>query len=107
MNLKEHKELICWIVGIIVILIFIHVLWPVFWSNKEIKESGISIKQSEIAEYQYVAAAYRINITGLRQSFHQPDCKWAKEIKSNNLLRFKSRKEAIQSGRKPCKVCKP
>ncbi len=39
--------------------------------------------------------------------FHRSDCKWAKKISSNNLMGFKSREQALNSGRRPCKVCKP
>ena len=38
--------------------------------------------------------------------FHRPDCKWAKRISSKNLVGFKSREEAIRSGRRPCKSCR-
>ena len=39
--------------------------------------------------------------------FHRPDCKWAKRISPKNLIGFKSREEAIKSGRRPCKSCRP
>jgi len=39
--------------------------------------------------------------------FHRPDCESAKKIAPGNLIGFKSREEAINSGRRPCKVCKP
>ena len=39
--------------------------------------------------------------------FHSPDCKWAKKISPKNLIGFKSREQALNSGRRPCKVCKP
>ncbi|MBW2004081.1 MAG: hypothetical protein JRI72_05620 [Deltaproteobacteria bacterium] len=39
--------------------------------------------------------------------FHRPDCKWAKKIKAGNLIGFKSREEAVKSGRRPCKSCGP
>lgn len=93
MKLKKFQFIAICIGVAVFIVIATHFLWV---PNKPVE-----------AKYQYVAAAYRINITGLRQSFHRPDCKWAKEIKSNNLLRFKTREEAIQSGRRPCKLCKP
>ncbi|RMD46797.1 MAG: hypothetical protein D6834_01940 [Aquificota bacterium] len=37
--------------------------------------------------------------------FHRPNCKFAKRIK--NKVKFKSRKEAIKKGLRPCKFCKP
>ena len=39
--------------------------------------------------------------------YHLPSCKWAKKIKPNHLIEFKTRSEAITSGYFPCKVCKP
>jgi len=39
--------------------------------------------------------------------FHRPDCKWVKKISPQNLMGFKSRDEAIKSGRRPCKSCGP
>jgi len=39
--------------------------------------------------------------------FHRLGCKWAKRISPKNLIGFKSREEAIRSGRRPCNSCKP
>jgi hypothetical protein len=39
--------------------------------------------------------------------FHRPDCRWAQNISGDNRLGYKSREEAIQSGKRPCKSCKP
>ena len=39
--------------------------------------------------------------------FHYPNCKWAKKIKKENKIWFKSRKEALDKGYTPCKVCNP
>jgi len=39
--------------------------------------------------------------------FHKPDCKWARKISPKNLIGFKSREEAVRSGRKPCRSCEP
>jgi len=43
----------------------------------------------------------------LRDPFHYPTCKWAAKISPANLQTFKTRKEAIQAGHRPCKVCRP
>ncbi len=37
--------------------------------------------------------------------FHKPDCRFAKRIK--HKVKFKSRKQAIKRGYRPCKICKP
>jgi len=39
--------------------------------------------------------------------FHRPDCRWAQNISGDNLLGYKNREEALQSGKRPCKSCKP
>lgn len=39
--------------------------------------------------------------------FHYCWCDHAKRIAPHNLIIFHTRDEAIQSGRRPCKVCKP
>jgi hypothetical protein len=39
--------------------------------------------------------------------FHRPDCRWAQNISGNNLVGYKTREEAVQSGKRPCKSCKP
>ncbi len=37
--------------------------------------------------------------------FHSPDCRFAKTIK--NGIEYSTRQQAINSGRRPCKQCKP
>lgn len=39
--------------------------------------------------------------------YHYPTCQWAKKIKEENLIIFKTPEEAIKSGYIPCKVCRP
>ncbi|MEW6664132.1 MAG: Ada metal-binding domain-containing protein [Thermodesulfobacteriota bacterium] len=39
--------------------------------------------------------------------YHSPTCQWARKINPANLVKFRSPEEAIKSGFKPCKVCKP
>jgi micrococcal nuclease len=41
------------------------------------------------------------------KSFHRPSCPIAQRIEESNKIYFESFKEAINSGMKPCKVCKP
>jgi hypothetical protein len=52
------------------------------------------------ADYKYVGSAKS-------NKYHYPNCKWAQKIKSENLVTFKSAKEALAAGYVPCKVCKP
>ena len=39
--------------------------------------------------------------------FHRPGCASAAKIAPRNLLQFKTRDDAIGSGRRPCRVCEP
>jgi hypothetical protein len=39
--------------------------------------------------------------------FHKPDCRWAQKISADNLVKYESRNEAIEAGKRPCKWCKP
>ncbi|HUT53360.1 MAG TPA: Ada metal-binding domain-containing protein [bacterium] len=39
--------------------------------------------------------------------FHLRTCPQAARIKPENLVRFKTREEAMAKGRKPCKLCSP
>lgn len=39
--------------------------------------------------------------------FHKNTCRFAKNIKDNNKLSFKSRSDAIKQGYSPCKLCNP
>ena len=39
--------------------------------------------------------------------FHGPECSFIKRITSANLVEFDSRDSALNTGRRPCKTCKP
>ena len=41
------------------------------------------------------------------QVFHRADCKSAAKISAKNLVRYATRDEAIQAGKKPCSECQP
>ncbi len=53
-----------------------------------------------VSDYPFVAS----KSSGV---FHRPDCRWAQNITGDNRLAYKTREEAIQSGKRPCKSCKP
>jgi methylphosphotriester-DNA--protein-cysteine methyltransferase len=38
--------------------------------------------------------------------FHRPDCEWMKAVSPANLIEFSTHREAVESGRKPCKTCR-
>ena len=68
-----------------------------FWPTKATTE-GTPINQAQVAEYAYVASANG-------EVFHQQNCRWAKKICEGDLVGFKSKEDAMNSGRWPCKVC--
>ena len=41
------------------------------------------------------------------KKFHTPDCLYAKKLKDENRVSFKSREEAVSEGYDPCGKCKP
>ncbi len=51
-------------------------------------------------DYKYVASKNS-------KVFHKKGCRTAARINSENLIGFSSRDEAVKSGRRPCKICKP
>jgi hypothetical protein len=52
------------------------------------------------AQYNYLASKNS-------KVFHRSDCSSAKRIKPENLVIYNSRDEAINAGKRPCKLCKP
>lgn len=54
----------------------------------------------DLKEYAYVASKNS-------KVFHRPDCSDAKRIKPGNLMKFRTREDAVASGRRACKKCKP
>jgi hypothetical protein len=52
------------------------------------------------AKYKYIASKNS-------KVFHKSDCSWAKRIKPTNLVTYSTKDNAIQSGKRPCKQCKP
>lgn len=57
-------------------------------------------KTTETQEYKYAASKKS-------EVFHYIYCSYVKKIKQEELILFKTREEAIASGRRPCKKCKP
>jgi methylphosphotriester-DNA--protein-cysteine methyltransferase len=55
---------------------------------------------SMAADYKYVGSSKS-------NKYHYPTCKWALKIHPDNLVIFKSAKEALDAGYMPCKVCRP
>jgi hypothetical protein len=53
----------------------------------------------------YVAAAYVASDE--RDKYHREGCRWAQNIKAENLLTFPSREKAEAQGYRPCGTCRP
>jgi len=56
--------------------------------------------QSEVTEHKYVASRNS-------KIFHKPDCVWVQRIAPKNLVYYKTRDEAVNDGKRPCKTCNP
>lgn len=69
------------------------------FTEKESIRAPPAIK-TEIQEYNYAASKKS-------EVFHYISCSYVASIKPENLILFKTREEAIASGRRPCKKCKP
>ena len=39
--------------------------------------------------------------------YHYKTCRWVKNIKKENIVEFKTVKEAVDAGYEPCGTCKP
>ena len=71
--------------------------------QKEARETRKGIWSIEVPHEEYYVASSRAK----RFVFHRPGCQWAKRIKEENLIRFDSRGEALDSGYSRCRTCKP
>ena len=57
-------------------------------------------EEQNISEQQYVASKNS-------EIFHYQWCEWAKKISEENKIYFKTYNEALETGKRPCKICKP
>ena len=73
------------------------VITPKKWARTVIKSAAA--RSSEI-EHKYVASKNS-------RVFHKPGCSSAKRIKPENLVDYGGRAEALRTGKRPCKLCKP
>lgn len=64
------------------------------------KERVEAVAEPAAAEYKYVASKKS-------KVFHKADCSSAKRIAPKNLIGYNSREEAVNDGKRPCKICKP
>jgi len=64
------------------------------------KESARSADTEEPTKSVYVASKNS-------KVFHKSGCTWVKRIKPDNLISYKTREDAVNDGKRPCKNCKP
>jgi len=64
------------------------------------KEISKAPSREPVAGYKYVASKNS-------DVFHTPNCRSAKRISPENIIGYNSRDDAINAGKRPCKVCKP
>lgn len=54
-----------------------------------------------------VAAADGFVASKTSKVYHRPDCRFAKQMEPSKSLTFRTRQDAEQNGRRPCKTCNP
>lgn len=85
------------------------------WENYELTQKYLRLKskwgqhRTQVRAPPAITQPSEWNYVASRNSkvFHRPDCGYVKRILPKNLIGFKSREEAIRSGKRPCKKCKP
>jgi micrococcal nuclease len=71
--------------------------------QREARQRGKGIWSIPVELEPYYVASSRSQ----RFVFHRPGCESAKRINTENLIRFETRDEALDSGYSPCRNCKP
>jgi micrococcal nuclease len=71
--------------------------------QKQARKESLGIWSIRLSPEDYYVASRRSR----RQVFHRPDCEWAEKVKAENLIRFETKDEALDSGYSPCRTCKP
>jgi len=64
------------------------------------RELSKAPREKIVPGYKYVASKNS-------DVFHTPNCRSAKRISPENIIGYNSRDDAINAGKRPCKVCKP
>jgi micrococcal nuclease len=71
--------------------------------QREARQRGEGIWSVPVEPEDYYVASKRSG----RFVFHRPGCESAKRIRTENLIRFETRDQALDSGYSPCRNCKP
>jgi methylphosphotriester-DNA--protein-cysteine methyltransferase len=70
-----------------------------------VREQPTPTMKAETAAKEPAGEKYWASRSG--KTFHRPDCAWAQKIAEKEKVIYKTKKEAIADGKKPCRVCKP
>jgi hypothetical protein len=76
-------------------------------ASKDVPAAGVSAPMQAPPQNLRAAASYPFIASKNGAVFHRPDCRWAQNISGDNLVGYQTRDEAVQSGKRPCKSCKP
>lgn len=68
--------------------------------NNPVKPTDKSQTTSETARFKYVSSKNS-------KVFHASDCIWVTRISAKNLVSYRTREQAVNDGKRPCKTCKP
>ncbi len=70
---------------------------------------GLATPEAATLPSPPLPTATQVKYVGSKTSnkYHYPDCKWAKQIRPERMLGFRSVKEAREKGYIPCPTCKP
>lgn len=71
----------------ILVLLIVFAIFSLLWSSVD-------------ADYKFVGSAKS-------DKYHYPTCEWALKINPENLVTFKSVRDALTAGYVACKVCRP
>lgn len=77
------------------------------WVSREISQDAGSDPQAEESEAATEAQEHRYVASKNSDVFHVPSCQWVQKIAEENKVYFSTYKEGIDSGRRPCRVCRP
>ncbi len=84
----------------IILTIVLIINYTIPWIKELIARIKDLIEYTETREYKYAASKNS-------DVFHHINCSYVSSIKSDNLILFKTREEAIASGRRSCIRCDP
>jgi hypothetical protein len=74
--------------------------------TSEEAEKGSTAEDQVVAAPVYVAARVYVASTE-SDKFHDPACRWARQIRPEHRIEFSNREEALAQDLSPCQTCRP